>query len=101
MCGYLGNAAFRHAELDSASRSKNRWTLKNQNPLNAVKTTLSVNGPPPSAKKKTKIPKQVRDDNRGDFQKVIMCMTALADSENAIIRHELVSASRSKNRCTL
>jgi hypothetical protein len=29
-------------------------------------------------------------------------MTALADSENAIIRHaELVSASRSKNRWTL
>jgi len=29
-------------------------------------------------------------------------MTALADSENAIIRHaELVSASRSKNRCAL
>ena len=29
-----------------------------------------------------------------------MGMTAFADSENAIIRHELVSASCSKNRCT-
>ena len=38
----------------------------------------------------TWIPKQVRDDNRGDFQKVMMCMTAFADSENAIIRLNLV-----------
>ena len=42
-----------------------------------------------------RIPKQVRDDNERDFQKVIMGMTAFADSENAIICHaELVSASR-------
>ncbi|WP_220660298.1 hypothetical protein, partial [Mesotoga sp. HF07.pep.5.2.highcov] len=28
---------------------KKRFTLKNEKPLNAVKTTLSVNGPPSSA----------------------------------------------------
>ena len=35
MCGYLGNAAFSHAELVSASRSKNRCALKNEDPLSA------------------------------------------------------------------
>gem|GEM_PF-5166495 len=34
-----------------------------------------------------RIPKQVRDDNVRDFQKVMMVMTAFADSESVIIRH--------------
>jgi len=43
----------------------------------------------------TKIPKQVRDDNERDLQKVMMGMTAFANSESVVIRHsELVSASR-------
>jgi len=63
---------------------------------------LSVNGSPSSAKKKTKIPKQVRDDSVRDFKEVVTGMTAFANSENTIICHdELVSASRSKTRWSL
>jgi len=48
-------------------RLKNRSVLENEDPLNAVKATLSVSGVPCLERIKTKVLKQVRDDNRGDL----------------------------------
>jgi len=57
---------FRHAELVSASRPKNRCALKNMNPLNALKhgSPLAVQDHERTFDKiKTEIPKQVRDES--------------------------------------
>jgi len=61
MCGYLGNAAFSHAELVSASRSKNHGTLPGDAERcedNVVRQRSTV-----LREDQNRIPKQVRDDN--------------------------------------
>ena len=93
------NAIICHAELVSASRSKNRSALKNEDPLIAAEGYVVRQRSTVLREDQTRIPKQVRDDNERDLQKVMMGTTAFADSENAIICYaELVSASRSKSR---
>jgi len=88
--------SFQHLGLER------RCTLKSEDPLIAAEGYVVRQRSTVLREDQKRIPKQVRDDNERDFQKVMMGMTAFADSENAIICHaELVSASRSKNRSAL
>jgi len=66
------------SELVSASRSKNRWTL-----TRPVLRRPSKIMDPSLDKIKTKIPKQVRDDNVREFQKVMTGFRTFADPEGA------------------
>jgi len=66
MCGYLGNAAFTHDELVSASRSKIRYAL-----IRPVQRFSSQIMDACMDKINTKIPKQVRDDNVWDLLKAL------------------------------
>jgi hypothetical protein len=73
------------SELVSASRSKSSCTLKNEDPLIAAEGYVVRQRSTVLREDQKRIPKQVRDDNRRDFQKVMMDTIAFADSENAII----------------
>ena len=66
---------------------KNRFTLKNENPLIAAEGYVVRQRSTVLREDQKRIPKQVRDDNERDLQKVMMGTTAFADSENAITRH--------------
>ncbi|PIJ63067.1 hypothetical protein V513_02960 [Mesotoga sp. H07.pep.5.3] len=57
--------SFQHLGFES------RCTLKFEGPLNAVKATLSVRGVPCLERIKTKVLKQVRDDNVWDLLKAL------------------------------